>query len=151
MEDSQKTREAHAKIAKKLKFFEKTSREFKEFISRGSVVDLAVGVIIGGAFGKIVSSLVNDILMPLIGVIMGGRNFSTLAVDIGSVRIAYGLFIQNIIDFLIIAASIFVFIKVINGLNRKSTIKTEDKAIAKKEDEQIIILKEIRDELKKSK
>jgi len=139
-----------SKTATKRKFFEKISREFKEFISRGSVVDLAVGVIIGGAFGKIVSSLVNDIIMPLIGVMLGGLNFTTLTVDIGSARIAYGVFIQNIIDFLIIAASIFVFIKVINSLNRRPTAKVEDKAAIKKENEQIVLLKEIRDELKKN-
>jgi large conductance mechanosensitive channel len=141
--------QARRTIAKDVKFVEKISREFKEFISKGNVVDLAVGVIIGGAFGKIVSSLVNDIVMPLIGVILGGVNFTELDIDIGSAHIAYGLFIQNIIDFLIIAASIFVFVKVINGLNRKPAAKVEDKAVAKKESEQLAVLKEIRDELKK--
>ena len=136
-------------IVKKLKTAGKISKEFKEFISRGNVVDLAVGVVIGAAFGKIVSSLVNDIIMPLIGVLLGGLNFSTLAVDIGSVHITYGAFIQNIIDFLIIAASIFIFVKIINKLNRKSTTKVEDKAVVKKENEQLVVLKEIRDELKK--
>ena len=87
-------------------------KEFKEFISKGNVVDLAVGVIIGGAFGKIVTSLVNDIIMPLIGVIIGGINFTNLSIKIGESVIAYGSFIQNIIDFLIIAACIFVFVKV---------------------------------------
>ena len=136
-------------IVKKLKTAGKISKEFKEFISRGNVVDLAVGVIIGAAFGKIVSSLVNNIIMPLIGVLLGGLDFSTLAVDIGSARITYGVFIQNIIDFLIIAASIFIFVKIINKLNRKSTTKVEDKAVVKKENEQLVVLKEIRDELKK--
>jgi len=136
------------KNSKKVKKF---SREFKEFISRGNVVDLAVGVIIGAAFGKIVSSLVNDIIMPLIGVIMGGLNFQELAINIGSAHVTYGVFIQNIIDFLIIAASIFIFIKVINQFNRKASTETGDKAVIKKEDEQIAILKEIRDELKKDK
>ena len=78
-------------------------KEFKKFISKGNVVDLAVGVIIGGAFGKIVSSLVNDILMPIIGVIIGGVDFSGLVLKIGDAKIAYGLFIQNVIDFIIIA------------------------------------------------
>ena len=136
------------KIVKEIKFIEKVGREFREFINRGNVVDLAVGVIIGGAFGKIVSSLVNDIVMPLLGVLLGGLNFSTLTINIGSARIAYGPFIQNIIDFLIIAASIFVFVKIINGLNRKPTTKVEDKTVAKKEDEQLAVLKEIRDQLK---
>ena len=86
-------------------------KEFKEFISKGNVVDLAVGVIIGGAFGKIVTSLVNDIIMPLIGVIIGGINFTNLSIKIGESVIAYGSFIQNIIDFLIIAACIFAFVK----------------------------------------
>jgi large conductance mechanosensitive channel len=141
--------QARKTIARDVKFIEKITREFKEFISRGNVMDLAVGVIIGGAFGKIVSSLVNDIVMPLIGVILGGVNFTELDIDIGSAHITYGLFIQNIIDFLIIAASIFVFVKVINGLNRKPTTKVEDKAVAQKESEQLVVLKEIRDELKK--
>jgi large conductance mechanosensitive channel len=138
-------------VTKDLKFVGKIGREFKEFISKGNVVDLAVGVIIGAAFGKIVSSLVNDIIMPLIGVLLGGLDFKSLAIDIGSAHITYGVFIQNIIDFLIIAASIFIFVKIINGLNRKPTTKVEDKAVAKKENEQLIVLKEIRDELKKNK
>ncbi len=136
-------------IAKDVKSTGNIGREFREFISRGNVVDLAVGVIIGGAFGKIVTSLVNDIVMPLIGVLLGGLDFSTLAISIGSVRITYGLFLQNIIDFLIIAASIFIFIKIINKLNRKPSTKVTDKNVAKKEAEQIAVLKEIRDELKK--
>ena len=77
--------------------------EFKEFISRGNVVDLAVGVIVGGAFSKIVTSLVNDVLTPLIGIVLGGVDFSSLSVNIKSAKIMYGSFIQNIIDFLIIA------------------------------------------------
>ena len=93
-------------------------KEFKEFISKGNVVDLAVGVIIGGAFGKIVTSLVNDIIMPLIGVIIGGINFTNLSIKIGESVIAYGSFIQNIIDFLIIAACIFVFVKFVNKLKK---------------------------------
>ena len=76
---------------------------FKNFVSRGNVVDMAVGVIVGGAFGKIVSSLVNDILMPLIGVLLGGLDFSDLSIKVGSATIAYGLFIQTIVDFLIIS------------------------------------------------
>lgn len=92
-------------------------KEFKKFISKGNVVDLAVGVIIGGAFGKIVSSLVNDILMPIIGVIIGGVDFSGLVLKIGDAKIAYGLFIQNVIDFLIIAFCVFIFVKIVNKLS----------------------------------
>jgi large conductance mechanosensitive channel len=142
-------RESRKTLTKELKLIGKISKEFREFINRGNVVDLAVGVVIGAAFGKIVSSLVNDIIMPLIGIVLGGLNFKALTIDIGSVHIAYGTFIQNIIDFLIIAISIFVFVKIINRLNRKPAAKVEDKAVAKKEDEQLAVLKEIRDELKK--
>ena len=92
-------------------------KEFKKFISKGNVVDLAVGVIIGGAFGKIVSSLVNDILMPIIGVIFGGVDFSGLVLNIGDAKIAYGLFIQNVIDFIIIAFCVFIFVKIVNKLS----------------------------------
>ena len=92
-------------------------KEFKAFISKGNVVDLAVGVIIGGAFGKIVSSLVNDILMPIIGVLIGGVDFSNLSIKIGEAKITYGMFIQNVIDFLIIAFCVFLFVKVINKLS----------------------------------
>ena len=124
---------------------------FKEFISKGNVVDLAVGVIIGGAFGKIVTSLVNDIIMPLIGVIIGGINFTNLSIKIGESVIAYGSFIQNIIDFLIIAACIFVFVKFVNKLTNLN--KVEEKAEPKKEEtkvaEDIKLLTEIRDLLKK--
>ena len=90
------------------------ANEFKTFIMQGNVMDLAVGVIIGSAFGKIVSSLVDDILMPLIGLIIGGHDFTNLTVQINKVTIRYGTFIQNVVDFLIVAFSIFVFIKLIN-------------------------------------
>lgn len=123
----------------------KMAKEFKEFISKGNVIDLAVGVVIGGAFGKIVSSLVDDIIMPLVGIIIGGINFSELKVTIGDAKLSYGMFIQNIIDFLIVAACIFVFIKFINKFKRKK----EEEAPAPKKDEQIVLLEEIRDLLKK--
>ena len=126
-------------------------KEFKEFISKGNVVDLAVGVIIGTAFGKIVTSLVNDIIMPLIGVIIGGINFTNLSVKIGESVIAYGSFIQNIIDFLIIAACIFVFVKFVNKLTNlnKVEVKEEPKKEEPKVAEDIKLLTEIRDLLKK--
>ena len=125
-------------------------KEFKEFISRGNVVDLAVGVIIGGAFSTIVSSLVDDILMPVIGMILGGINFSTLSIKLGDARIMYGLFIQNVIDFLIVAFCVFLFVKFINELSRigHKTKKEEKQEIVETE---LSILKEIRDELKKKK
>ena len=126
-------------------------KEFKEFISKGNVVDLAVGVIIGGAFGKIVTSLVNDIIMPLIGVIIGGINFTNLSIKIGESVIAYGSFIQNIIDFLIIAACIFAFVKFVNKLTNlnKVEVKEEPKKEEQKVAEDIKLLTEIRDLLKK--
>ena len=125
----------------------KTFHEFKEFISRGNVIDLAVGVIIGGAFGKIVTSVVNDILMPLIGVVIGGLNFSGLTLKVKDATINYGMFIQNVIDFLIVAVCIFIFIKIINKFNKK---KEEESPAPAPKDEQIILLEEIRDLLKKS-
>lgn len=121
-----------------------TFKEFKQFISKGNIIDLAVGVIIGQAFGKIVTSLVNDILMPLIGVVSGGLNFSGLSYKIGDATIMYGVFIQNIIDFLIVAICIFVFIKLMSKLSKKKEVK-EEKKVA----ENTILLTEIRDLLKK--
>lgn len=94
-------------------------KEFKEFASKGNVMDMAVGVIIGGAFGKIVSSLVDDIIMPVVGVATGGVDFTALAAKVGDAEIKYGMFIQNIIDFLIIAFSIFCVIKAINKFKKK--------------------------------
>ena len=94
-------------------------KEFREFIMRGNVMDLAVGVIIGGAFGKIISSLVSDILMPIIGLLIGGIDFTGLAFTVGSAKLTYGNFINNVIDFLIIAAVIFLMVKGINSLTRK--------------------------------
>lgn len=93
--------------------------EFKTFIMRGNVMDLAVAVIIGGAFGKIISSLVTDILMPVIGLIIGGIDFTGLAFTLGSAKLTYGSFINNIIDFLIIALVIFLMVKGINSLQKK--------------------------------
>ena len=128
-------------------------KEFKEFISRGNVIDLAVGVIIGGAFGNIVTSLVNDIIMPIIGMIIGGINFSSLSITVGKASIAYGNFIQNVINFLIIALCIFFVVKFMNKL--ASLKKKEEKKEAAKEEikpsEEALLLKEIRDLLKKKK
>lgn len=121
--------------------------EFKEFISRGNVLDMAVGVIIGGAFGKIVTSLVNDIIMPLVGVIIGGHDFTGLVLKVGNASIGYGAFIQNVVDFLIVAFCIFVFIKGINKFKKK---EKEEKVEVKKSDE-VLLLEEIRDLLKNEK
>lgn len=115
--------------------------EFKEFISRGNVLDMAVGVIIGSAFGKIVTSIVNDILMPIIGVIIGGHDFSNLSIEFGEANINYGMFIQNVIDFLIVAFCIFVIVQVVNKIMHKKEAKKEE---IPKKDEQIILLEEIR-------
>ena len=112
---------------------------------QGNVVDLAVGVIIGGAFGKIVTSLVNDILMPIIGILIGGIDFTGLSVEVADAKILYGSFIQNIIDFLIVAFCIFVFIKIIGKFTKKKEEVVEE---AKKTDE-VLLLEEIRDLLKK--
>lgn len=121
--------------------------EFKDFIARGNVMDLAIGVIIGSAFGKIVTSIVNDILMPIIGIIIGGIDFSGLSLKIGNATINYGMFIQNVIDFLIVAICIFFFAKIIERITKKKE-KKEDIIEEPKKDEQIALLEEIRDLLK---
>ena len=123
-------------------------KEFKKFISRGNVVDLAVGVVVGSAFGKIVSSLVDNIIMPLIGIVIGGIDFTKLSLTIFDVKIQFGIFIQNIVDFLIIAFCIFVAIKIFNKIINKEEKKEEQKPT--KSDE-VLLLEEIRDLLKKEK
>ncbi|GIU02587.1 large-conductance mechanosensitive channel protein MscL [Shewanella morhuae] len=127
-------------------------KEFKAFASRGNVIDMAVGIIIGAAFGKIVSSFVADIIMPPIGIILGGVNFSDLSIvlqaaqgDAPSVVIAYGKFIQTIIDFTIIAFAIFMGVKAINRLKRKEEAAPTAPPAPTKEQE---LLSEIRDLLK---
>ena len=128
-------------------------KEFKEFAMRGNVVDLAVGVIIGAAFGKIVTSAVNDILMPPIGVLLGGVKFTDLAFTIKAaagenpaVTINYGNFIQVVIDFLVVALIIFMMIKTLNSVQRK---KEEAPATNPEPTDEIKLLGEIRDLLKK--
>lgn len=127
-------------------------KEFKAFASRGNVIDMAVGIIIGAAFGKIVSSFVADVIMPPIGIILGGVNFSDLSIvlqaaqgDTPSVVIAYGKFIQTIIDFTIIAFAIFMGLKAINTLKRKEEDAPKTPPAPTKEEE---LLSEIRDLLK---
>ena len=122
--------------------------DFKDFIAKGNVLDLAVGVVIGSAFGKIVSSIVDDIIMPIVGALIGGIDFTGLSLKIGNANITYGNFIQNVIDFLIIAFCIFIFIKLISRFQRKAEEEVVEEV---KKDEQIILLEEIRDLLKKDK
>jgi len=131
--------------------------DFKDFAMKGNVVDLAVGVIIGAAFGKIVTSVVNDILMPLLGIFSGQVSFSAMYVQLGAAQIKYGAFLQTIIDFVLIALSIFLFVKLINNTRKKL------EEIAKKEKEDAVeevvavqqsevdLLIEIRDLLKSKK
>lgn len=134
--------------------------EFKEFVAKGNVMDMAVGVVIGGAFGKIVSSVVNDILMPPLGLLLGGVDFSDLKVVLQSeqvnelgeviqplVTLNYGSFIQTVVDFLIIALAIFTMIKGINKLKRAEEEKPAEEPAAKPDD--VVLLEEIRDLLKK--
>ena len=127
--------------------------EFKAFVMRGNVVDMAVGVIIGGAFGKIVTSLVNDIFMPIIGVLIGNVNFSDLQIKLGEplegaeqAAIKYGMFLQEVVNFLIIALCIFMVIKVINKLQKK---KEEAPAPVPEPTKEEVLLSEIRDALNK--
>ena len=127
-------------------------KEFKEFIARGNVMDLAVGVIIGGAFGKIVTSLVGDIIMPVIGVIIGGIDFTGLTAKIGNAEIKYGSFIQNVLDILIIAFCIFMLVRTVNKLMNKIHKEKEEKTIEEpKKSDEVLLLEEIRDLLKKEK
>ncbi len=125
-------------------------KEFKEFINKGNVVDLAVGVIIGTAFSKIVSSIVNDIIMPIVGILIGGHDFSNLSIKFRDASIMYGSFIQNVLDFLIIAICVFIFVKIVNKITRKEEKKKEEETTPKKDD-QIVLLEEIRDLLKEKK
>jgi large conductance mechanosensitive channel len=118
-------------------------KEFREFAIKGNAVDLAVGVIIGAAFGKIVASLVGDVAMPLLGTLLGGLDFSGLQVQIGQAKIMYGKFIQTCVDFIIIAWAIFLAVKVINQMKRKE----EAAPAAPPRNEQL--LEEIRDLLKR--
>jgi large conductance mechanosensitive channel len=123
-------------------------QEFVTFIKRGNVIDLAVGVIIGAAFGKIVSSLVADVLMPAIGLVMGGVNFSALAVRIGGTDEApallkYGVFIQTVVDFLIIALCVFLIVRAVNALQRPAPGAPPDPP------EDVKLLREIRDSLRR--
>lgn len=96
------------------------AKEFRDFAMRGNVMDLAIGVIIGAAFGKIVTSLVSDVLMPILGLILGKLDFSTLSITIGSASIKYGLFLQAVVDFVIVAFCIFLLVKQVNRFKKAS-------------------------------
>ena len=125
-------------------------KEFKEFAVKGNVVDMAVGIIIGSAFGKIVSSFVADVIMPPIGMLMGGVDFTNLAItlkeavgDTPAVMLSYGKFIQSVVDFTIVAFSIFIAVKAINSMKKEEEAKPEEPP------RQEVLLEEIRDLLKK--
>ncbi|MCM3217384.1 large conductance mechanosensitive channel protein MscL [Niallia taxi] len=123
-------------------------KEFKAFAVKGNVIDLAIGVIIGGAFSKIVSSLVNDIIMPIVGVLLGGVNLTSLQLTYGKATVLYGQFIQTILDFFIVAFSIFMVIKLITKFKRKKEEEiVEEKAPSIDAKEELLM--EIRDLLKK--
>lgn len=127
--------------------------EFRDFAMRGNVVDMAVGIVIGGAFGKIVTSFVNDVLMPPIGMALGGVDFSDLAMtlkaasgDVAAVTLNYGSFVQTVVDFVIIAFAIFMVIKAMNSLKKKEEAKPAEPPKPSSEE---VLLTEIRDLLKK--
>ena len=127
-------------------------KEFKDFISRGNVLDMAVGVVVGGAFTAIVNSLVGDILMPIVGGIAGGIDFTSYVAKIGDASINYGTFIQAIINFLIVAWVIFMIVKAVNKMREKADAlkKKEEEAVAEapaEPSEEILLLREIRDHL----
>lgn len=119
-------------------------KEFKKFIARGNVLDLAVGVIVGGAFSSIVTSLVNNIFTPIIGLIVGGVDFSSLSITFRDTKIMYGAFIQSVIDFLIVAFCLFIVVKTVN----KVTHKKEEKPAKPVKSEELKTLEEIRNLLK---
>ena len=120
-------------------------KEFKKFIARGNVLDLAVGVIVGGAFSSIVTSLVNNIFTPIIGLIVGGVDFSSLSITFKDTKIMYGAFIQSVIDFLIVAFCLFLVVKAVNKVTHKEKKDEKPKPV---ESDELKTLKEIRDLLK---
>ena len=120
--------------------------EFKEFALKGNMIDLAIGIIIGSSFNAIVNSIVNDILMPVFGIILGGKDFSGLAITVGDASIKYGMLIQALINFVIIALCLFVLVKIMNKLRNPKPVVEEKKVEepAHKPDD-IVLLEEIRD------
>jgi len=126
-------------------------KEFKEFISKGSVLDLAVAVVIGKAFGDIITALVEKVIMPLIGMIIGGIDFTNLVLKVGDATLEYGVFIQAIVNFLIISFCIFLVVKAFNTAKDKLKKKEEVKEEKPVDSDEVKLLKEIRDLLKKKK
>ncbi|EZH65123.1 hypothetical protein DH09_15865 [Bacillaceae bacterium JMAK1] len=125
-------------------------KDFKAFIAQGNVLDLAVAVVIGAAFQQIVSSLVDHIIMPFVGVLLGGVDFSTLVFQFGDAQVEYGMFIQAIVDFLIIAVAIFIFVKVANKLiKRRVEAEEAEEEVEEEPPASEVYLKEIRDLLSK--
>lgn len=122
-------------------------QEFRKFAMRGNVVDLAIAVVLGGAFGAIVTSLTTDIIMPLIGILLGGVDFASLSVTVGSAVVAYGKFIQAIVNFIIIAFALFLIVKGINRMNEMGK-KAEAPAAPPPTPEDVVLLREIRDLLR---
>ena len=123
-------------------------KDFKEFIAKGNVMDMAVAVIIGGAFGKIVTSLVDNIIMPLIGALMpGGVSIADLSAKVGDAEVKYGLFIQNIVDFIIVAFVIFLVLKAFMSMKKKFEKPEEPKEEEAPAETELDVLKEIRDKL----
>jgi large conductance mechanosensitive channel len=122
-------------------------KEFQEFINRGNVIDLAVAVVIGGAFGAIVNSLINDIIMPLIGIILGGVDFTSLSIDVGNATILYGNFIQAIVNFLVISFSIFLVVRAYNSMQEEKD-SVEEEVAEPELSAEAKLLAEIRDLLK---
>ena len=124
--------------------------EFKEFINKGNVMDMAVGVVIGGAFTAIVTSLVDDVIMPIVGILIGGINVSDLSIVVGTATLKYGIFLQNVINVLIVAFVVFCVIKALNAMKSKVVKKEEEPAEPEPIPEDIQLLTEIRDLLKKN-
>ena len=130
----------------------KFAKEFREFISRGNVMDMAVGVIIGGAFSGIVSSFISDVMMPILGMFLGGVDFSSWVIALPNLYggdptpLNLGVFLNTVVNFLVLALAVFVMVKAVNGLHRK---KADAPAPAPKPDPQLALLTEIRDLLKK--
>lgn len=122
-------------------------QEFKKFALRGNVVDLAIAVVLGGAFGAIVTSLTNDIIMPLVGILLGGVDISSLSVTVGSAVLAYGKFLQAIVNFIIIAFVLFLIVRGINRLNEMGKKPEAPAPVAPPED--VLLLREIRDLLRR--
>lgn len=127
------------------KFF----NEFKEFAMQGNVLDMAIGIIIGAAFKAIIDSVVNNMLMPFIGLLTGGTDFSEWAWTIGSAKIEYGIFISNVINFIIVALFLFMFVKGVNLLKRSKKEEEKEEEAVPEKSEEVKLLEEIRDCLKK--